>query len=146
MAMAWGTVDDAEFQRFVENVNAKIETQELKKQIERSTKRVGKQAMETVKTYTPEDTGHLRRTWHVRGPFMAGTTISMELYNNAVYAPYVESGHRTRTPHTKESIKRSKGVHWIPGAHMLIKTLFELENQMPELLTPELQEFLQGLF
>lgn len=143
--MAAFEIDDAEFQAWAKRVDEKIATGAVKLGIERSVRRVKAQAMREVKARTPEDTGHLRRTWHAAGPFISGTVISLEIYNNAEYAPYVESGHRTRTPHTKEGIKRSKGVHWISGSHMLIKTMFELEGQIPGLLSPSLTKALKGL-
>ncbi|BDZ30625.1 HK97 gp10 family phage protein [Lactiplantibacillus sp. WILCCON 0030] len=152
--MAWGKVDDAQFEEFANKVSSLIKTDELKKQLERSTKRVGKRAMESVKSKTPEGQypmgsgrtgGHLRRTWHVRGPFISDGIISMKIYNNTDYATYVENGHRTRTPHTAESIKRSRGVHWIPGEHMLMKTMFEIDDQLPKLLTPALKDFMREL-
>lgn len=138
-------LDDKEFQAWAKRVDERIATDAVKLGIERSARRIKAQAMKEVKDRTPVDTGHLSRTWHVTGPFISGTIISLELYNNAEYAPYVESGHRTRTPHTKEGIKRSKGVHWIPGSHMLIKTMFELEGQIPGLLSPSLIKALGGL-
>lgn len=135
MAMSWGTIDDDEFQAFVKQVNAKIDSDQLKKEISQSARKVGTQTLKGVKSRTPVDSGTLRRGWQIEGPFISSLVISLTVSNNIEYAPFVESGHRTRG-----------GVGWVPGSHMLMETLFEIDNQLPELLTPALQRFLQGLF
>lgn len=132
--MAFGTVDDSEFQAFAAKAKSKIEAQELKHQVELSVKRVGTQLTRGVKSRTPVDTGNLRRNWNVRGPMIRGLSISIEAVNNAEYASYVENGHRT---------KGGKG--WVEGHFMLKDSIDEITNQMPQLLTPVLNNFLKGL-
>lgn len=144
--MAWGKLDDKEFQAFADKVKERISAQELKKEIGLSSKSVGVKAISLVKRRTPVDKGILKRNWYMEGPYISGMVIAIKIYNNKEYASFVEDGHRTRTPHTPESIKRSKGVHWVPGTHMLMKTLFELDAQMPQLLSPGLKKALGDLF
>ncbi|WP_035454784.1 HK97 gp10 family phage protein [Agrilactobacillus composti] len=133
--MAWGTIDDAQFQQFAKSVSGKIQSQVLKQEIENSSRRIGTQALRGAKSRTPVDTGNLRRQWSIKGPSYAGSAFVIEVLNNADYASFVESGHRTRG-----------GSSWISGQFMLYKTLQEIDAQMPQLLTPALKNMLGGLF
>ncbi|CAM3206776.1 HK97 gp10 family phage protein [Lactiplantibacillus plajomi] len=131
--MAWGTIDAKEFEAFVERVGAQGKPQRLKRELSQSVRQVGSKALRGVKNRTPVDTGTLRRGWELKGPTISSSDIVLTMLNNIEYAQYVESGHRTR----------SGG--WVSGSHMLMKTLFEVDNQMSSLLTPAFQKYLQGL-
>lgn len=65
--MAWGTLDDAEFQAFAEKVNNVIQADTLKKELGLSSRKVGAKALQSVKRGTPVDTGTLRRSWLYEG-------------------------------------------------------------------------------
>ncbi|MGQ4559258.1 HK97 gp10 family phage protein [Levilactobacillus hammesii] len=132
--MAAYEIDDEEFQAWAKRVDEKIATDAVKLGIERSARRIKAQSMREVKARTIVDTGHLRRTWHVSGPFIGGTVISLELYNNTEYAPFVENGHRTRG-----------GSGWVEGRFMLRDTIEVLEAQLPSLISPSLRTTLKGL-
>lgn len=134
-------VDDAEFQAWAKRVESKASDEVLKAQLQKSMKRVGVMAMKTVKAHTPDKTGHLRRTWHLEN---AGV-MAIELYNNAKYAPYVEHGHRQTPGRYVPAIHARLKASWVPGKHMLMTTLFELEGMMPGLITPELAKALEGM-
>lgn len=132
--MSWGTIDTKQFDAFAEHINAEVSSNKLKTAVRESVRRVGTQTLRGVKNRTPAKTGTLRRGWDLQGPFIGPAVISLTVSNNVEYAPFVESGHRTRG-----------GGGWVPGSHMLMKTLFEIDDQMPALLTPALQSYLQGL-
>ncbi len=132
--MAGFTIDDAEFQAWADRVNSKIATDAVKHGLEVTMQRVKAQSMRSVKSRTPVDTGHLRQTWQVDGPFIGGAIISLKLYNNTEYAPFVENGHRTRG-----------GGGWVEGRFMLKDTVVEIDGQMPQLIAPSLERALRGL-
>lgn len=132
--MAWVKLDDEEFQAFAEKVNNVIQADTLKKELGLSSRKVGAKALQSVKRGTPVDTGTLRRSWYMEGPYISGMVIAIKIYNNKEYASFVEDGHRTRG-----------GSSWVSGIHMLYKTVQEVESQMPELITPALQKFLKDL-
>lgn len=133
--MGFYTVDDSEFQAWAKEVQAKVANPMfLKGELQQSLKRVGKKAQQNVIAATPVDTGYLHRNWNIDGPFISGTIVALEIYSNVGYAPYVENGHRTRG-----------GGGWVPGKHMLMTMLFEMESQMPMLITPGLMRALEGL-
>ena len=141
--MAGFTIDDAEFQAWADRVNSKIATDTVKHGLEVTMQRVKAQSMKAVKSRTPVGKypkgsgrvgGHLRRMWHVDGPFIGGAIISLKLYNNTEYAPFVENGHRTRG-----------GGGWVEGRFMLKDTVVEIDNQMPQLIAPSLERALRGL-
>ncbi|GBF01697.1 HK97 gp10 family phage protein [Lactiplantibacillus paraplantarum] len=131
--MSWGTIDDAEFKEFAKKVQTEANAEILKSQLEESVKRVGAQILKGVKAKTPVDTGTLRRGWELKGPTVSASVITLTALNNIEYAQYIEMGHRTR------------GGGWVPGQHMLMKTMFEVDDQMTSLLTPALQKFLSKL-
>ncbi|WP_373880033.1 HK97 gp10 family phage protein [Levilactobacillus brevis] len=128
------TIDDKEFRDWAKRVNEKIATDKVKHGLEVTMQRVKAQSMKAVKSRTPVDTGHLRQTWHVDGPFIGGAVISLRLYNNTEYVPFVENGHRTRG-----------GGGWVEGRFMLKDTVVEVEGQMPQLIAPSLERALRGL-
>ena len=59
---------------------------------------------------TPVDTGLLRGSWKQT----PATNISVTVYDNVFYAPFVEHGHRTRG-----------GKGFVPGRHMLKNAIEE---------------------
>lgn len=138
-----GELDDAEFQAWAERVNSKIATDTVKHGLEVTMKRVRAQTMRTVKELTPvgkypkgsgRTGGHLRRMWHVDGPFIFGSVIALRMYNNTEYAIYVENGHRTRG-----------GGGWVEGRFFMRDSLKQIEAQLPELISPTLERALRGL-
>lgn len=146
--MAWGTIDDSEFEAFVNKVTQKIDSGELRKGIEQTGKRVGTQALRQVKEITPTgkvDGGTLKRNWSVVGPSYNGNAFVIELINNTEYASYVEDGHRQTPGRYVPAIGKRLKASWVPGTHMLMKTMFEVDAQMPQLLSPVLRD-LGGLF
>jgi len=143
--MAWGKVDDAQFQEFADKVKANIDSDILKHGVEQTALRVGTQAMKTVKSLTPVKEGTLRRQWSVVGPTYAGHTFVIELQNNTEYASYVEDGHRQTPGRYVPAIGKRLKASWVPGSHMLMKTMFEIDAQLPQLLSPILRD-IGGLF
>lgn len=138
--MAFFTVDDDEFQAWAKEVQAKAANPaHLKMELQRSLKRVGVQAQRQVKAATPigqppRGTGNLRRGWSIDGPFIGGTVISLQIYNNVEYAPFVENGHRTRG-----------GGGWVEGRFMLRDTVEAISGELPGLLTPGFMSAMEGL-
>ncbi|WP_304125728.1 HK97 gp10 family phage protein [Levilactobacillus namurensis] len=141
--MAGFTIDDKEFQAWAKRVNEKIATDKVKHGMEVTMRRVKAQSMRMVKAKTPVGKypksssrvgGHLRRTWHVDGPFITGTVIALKLYNNTEYAPFVENGHRTRG-----------GGGWVEGRFMLKNTVTEIDGEMPQLIAPSFEQAIRGL-
>ncbi|GAB2570170.1 HK97 gp10 family phage protein [Levilactobacillus fujinensis] len=129
------TIDDAEFQAWAKEVQAKASNAaQLKSELQQSLKRVGVQAMRRVSNSTPVDTGNLRRGWNIEGPFIGGTIISLQLSNNVEYAPFIENGHRTRG-----------GGGWVEGRFMLRDTVEAVSGELPGLLTPGFMRAMEGL-
>lgn len=143
--MAWGKVDDAQFQEFANKVKGKIDSGLLKQGIEKTALKVGTQALKNVKSMTPVKEGNLRRQWSVIGPTYSGHVFVIELQNNAEYASYVENGHRQTPGRYVPAIGKRLKASWVPGTHMLMKTMFEIDAQMPQLLSSILRD-LGGLF
>lgn len=128
--MAIGRIDDEQFQAWADRVRGKIDRDEVKKELSRSVKRIGTQAIRTVKSNTPVDTGHLRRSWRVQDAGFTGGSWSIELTNGVEYASYVESGHRTRDQ-----------KNWVPGQFFMRNSLNAIHSQLPDLITPGLWAF-----
>lgn len=128
--MSLGTVDDAEFQAWASRVKGKINSGQFKEEIGQSTKSIGVQAIRTLKTNTPVDTGALRKAWTAEGPSISGGGWVIKVINNTEYASYVERGHRTRS-----------GKNWVPGQFFMKNSLNAINSQLPELITPGLWAF-----
>lgn len=143
--MAWGTIDDAQFQEFANKVKIKIDSKVLKQEIEMTAFKVGVQAGKNVRSMTPVKEGNLRRQWSIVGPTYTGNAFVIELQNNTEYASYVEDGHRQTPGRYVPAIGKRLKASWVPGTHMLMKTMFEVDAQMPQLLSPVLRD-LGGLF
>lgn len=143
--MAWGTIDDAQFQQFADKVKSKIDSRVLKQEIEKTAFKVGVQAGKNVRSMTPVKEGNLRKQWSVVGPAYTGNAFVIELQNNTEYASYVEDGHRQTPGRYVPAIGKRLKASWVPGTHMLMKTMFEVDAQMPQLLSPVLRD-LGGLF
>lgn len=128
--MSLGTVDDAEFQAWASRVKGRIDSGQLKKEIGQSTKRIGVQAIRTLKANTPVDTGTLRRAWTAEGPTVDAGGWVVTVSNPTEYASYVERGHRTRG-----------GGSWVPGQFFMKNSLNAIDSQLPDLITPGLWAF-----
>lgn len=71
--------------------------------------------------HTPVDTGALRRMWQATLPqIQYGRRVSIRVFNNMEYAPYVEYGHR--------NIRNKKYVGYTPGRYFFRKTLNEFKS------------------
>lgn len=128
--MSLGTVDDEEFQAWASRVKGRIDSGQLKEEIGQSTKRIGVQAIRTLKNNTPVDSGTLRKAWSVEGPSVSGGGWIVKVSNPTEYASYVERGHRTRG-----------GENWVPGQFFMKNSLNAINSQLPELITPGLWAF-----
>ena len=126
-------------------VKNKIDSGLVKQGVEKTALKVGTQAMRNAKSMTPVKEGTLRRQWSVVGPSYAGNVFVIELQNNTEYASYVEDGHRQTPGRYVPAIGKRLKASWVPGQHMLMKTMFEIDAQMPQLLSPILRD-LGGLF
>ena len=139
--MSLGTVDDAEFQAWASRVKGRIDTGQLKEEIGQSAKRVGVQAIRTLKNNTPVDTGTLRKAWTVEGPSVSGGGWVVKVSNPTEYASYVEKGHRQTPGRYVPAIGKRLKASWIPGQFFMKNSLNALDSQLPELITSGLWAF-----
>ncbi|WP_283679948.1 HK97 gp10 family phage protein [Lentilactobacillus sp. Marseille-Q4993] len=132
--MAFGTIDDAEFQAFANRVKNKVAAKEAVHKVGQGMQKLANVAIRDVKGNTPVDTGRLRGAWNTSGMSYGGGSFSFELQNNTEYAGFVENGHRTRG-----------GGSWVPGQFFLKKSLVHIEGQFPTTFQPIFDEALRGL-
>lgn len=144
--MAIGSVDDAQFQAFANKVKNKIESQQLKHELEKTSKKVGEQGLRLLKSNTPVDSGNLRRNWTAEGPNISGAGWTIELINNAEYASYVEQGHRQTPGRFVPAIGKSLKAAWVPGQFFMKKSVNQLQRQIPSMLEPDVVSVLKDLF
>lgn len=142
---AFGDFDNSQFEEFAKHVNAQVSGGQLKNEVKKSVKNVGETYKRNAEARTPVKTGDLRRSWQLKGPFFSGTDISVELRNSKNYASFVENGHR-QTPgrYVPEIGKRLK-ASWVPGQHFLQKATKQTSNQIPQLITPVIDNILRRL-
>ncbi|WP_042348257.1 HK97 gp10 family phage protein [Bacillus massiliigorillae] len=124
-----------EFERDLEIVKRRFPEEIEKFLIEIANRGLRKVKKRTpVGVYTNGNTGgNLRRNWKVSDVKRNGDRLSIELYNNVEYAPYVELGHRTRNG------------GFVPGVYMLEMSIMELERELPKHVYALLREVLGKL-
>ena len=139
--MSLGTVDDAEFQAWANRVRGKIDSNFVKKEISKSTKRIGIQAIKQLKANTPVESGDLRRAWTAEGLAVDGGGWVVKVINNTDYASYVERGHRQTPGRFVPAIGKRLKASWVPGQFFMRDSMNIISAQLPELITPGLWAF-----
>ena len=142
---AFGDFDNAEFEEFARHINAEISGGQLKNEVKNSVRNVGETYKRNAESRTPVQSGELRRSWQLKGPFFSGTDISVELRNSKNYASFVENGHRQTPGRYVPAIGKKLKASWVPGQHFLQKATDETRGQVPQLLTPVMNDILRRL-
>lgn len=144
--MAIGSVDDAQFQAFANKVKGKINSQQLKHELETTSKKVGEQGLRLLKSNTPVDSGNLRRNWTAKGPSITSGGWTIEFINNANYASFVENGHRQTPGRFVPAIGKRLKASWVPGQFFMKKSVSQLQKKIPSMLEPDVVLVLRDLF
>ena len=142
---AFGDFDNSQFEEFAKHVNAEITGGQLKNEVKKSVKNVGETYKRNAETNTPVKTGDLRRSWQLIGPIFSGADISIELRNGKNYASFVENGHRQTPGRYVPAIGKRLKASWVPGQHFLQKATKQTSNQIPQLITPVMDDILRRL-
>ena len=142
---AFGDFDNSQFEEFAKNVNAQVSGGQLKNEVKKSVKNVGETYKRNAEANTPVKTGDLRRSWQLIGPIFSGADISIELRNGKNYASFVENGHRQTPGRYVPAIGKRLKVSWVPGQHFLQKATKQTSNQIPQLITPAMDNVLRRL-
>ena len=141
----FGDFDNSQFEEFARHVNAEISGGQLKNEVKNSVRNVGETYKRNAESRTPVQSGELRRSWQLKGPFLSGTDISVELRNSKNYASFVENGHRQTPGRYVPAIGKKLKASWVPGQHFLQKATDETRGQVPQLLTPVMNDILRRL-
>ena len=141
----FGDFDNSQFEEFAKHVNAEISGGQLKNEVKKSVKNVGETYKRNAESRTPVKSGELRRSWQLKGPFFTGSDITVELKNGKNYASFVENGHRQTPGRYVPAIGKKLKASWVPGQHFLQKATNETKGQLPQLLTPAMDEILRRL-
>ena len=141
----FGDFDNSQFEEFAKHVNAEISGGQLKNEVKKSVKNVGETYKRNAESRTPVKSGELRRSWQLKGPFFAGSDITVELRNSKNYASFVENGHRQTPGRYVPAIGKKLKASWVPGQHFLQKATDETRGQVPQLLTPVMNDILRRL-
>ena len=142
---AFGDFDNSQFEEFARHINAEISDGQLKNEVKNSVRNVGETYKRNAESRTPVQSGELRRSWQLKGPFFAGSDITIELRNSKNYASFVENGHRQTPGRYVPAIGKKLKASWVPGQHFLQKATNETKGQLPQLLTPAMDEILRRL-
>ena len=142
---AFGDFDNSQFEEFAKHVNDEISGGQLKNEVKNSVKNVGESYKRNAEANTPVKTGDLRRSWQLKGPLFSGTDISVELRNSKNYASFVENGHRQTPGRYVPAIGKKLKASWVPGQHFLQKATKQTSNQIPQLITPVMDDILRRL-
>lgn len=142
---AFGDFDNSQFEEFAKHVNTQISGGQLKNEVKKSVKNVGETYKRNAEANTPVKTGDLRRSWQLIGPIFSGADISIELRNGKNYASFVENGHRQTPGRYVPTIGKRLKASWVPGQHFLQKATKQTSNQIPQLVTPVMDNILRRL-
>ena len=142
---AFGDFDNAEFEAFAQRINSQVSGGQLKNEVKNSVRNVGETYKRNAQTNTPVQSGDLRRSWQLKGPFFAGSDITIKLRNSKNYASFVENGHRQTPGRYVPAIGKKLKASWVPGQHFLQKATDETRGQVPQLLTPVMNDILWRL-
>ncbi|RMC55061.1 HK97 gp10 family phage protein [Lactobacillus sp. ESL0261] len=142
---AFGDFDNSQFEEFAKHVNAEISGGQLKNEVKKSVKNVGETYKRNAEANTPVKTGDLRRSWQLIGPIFSGADITIELRNSKNYASFVENGHRQTPGRYVPAIGKRLKASWVPGQHFLQKATKQTSNQIPQLITPVMDNILRRL-
>ena len=142
---AFGDFDNSQFEEFARHINAEISGGQLKNEVKNSVRNVGETYKRNAESRTPVQSGEVRRSWQLKGPFFAGSDITIELRNSKNYASFVENGHRQTPGRYVPAIGKKLKASWVPGQHFLQKATNETKGQLPQLLTPAMDEILRRL-
>ena len=142
---AFGDFDNSQFEEFARHVNAEISGGQLKNEVQKSVKNVGETYKRNAEANTPVKTGDLRRSWQLIGPIFSGADITIELRNSKNYASFVENGHRQTPGRYVPTIGKRLKASWVPGQHYLQKATKQTSNQIPQLITPVMDDILRRL-
>ena len=142
---AFGDLDNSQFEEFAKHVNAEISGGQLKNEVKKSVKNVGETFKRNAEANTPVKTGDLRRSWQLIGPIFSGADITIELRNSKNYASFVENGHRQTPGRYVPAIGKRLKASWVPGQHFLQKATKQTSNQIPQLITPVMDDILRRL-
>ena len=142
---AFGDLDNSQFEEFAKHVNAQVSGGQLKDEVKKSVKNVGETYKRNAEANTPVKTGDLRRSWQLIGPIFSGADITIELRNSKNYASFVENGHRQTPGRYVPAIGKRLKASWVPGQHFLQKATKQTSNQIPQLITPVMDDILRRL-
>lgn len=90
-----------------------------------------------VKKQSPYITGALKSGWQISRIFQGKKRLSIKLYNNVLYAPYVNYGHRIK--------KNGRMTGYVKGKFFLEKGLIELEKKQEELIEKIFNNLTKGM-
>ena len=141
----FGDFDNSQFEEFARHINAEISDGQLKNEVKNSVRNVGETYKRNAESRTPVQSGELRRSWQLKGPFFAGSDITIELRNSKNYASFVENGHRQTPGRYVPAIGKKLKASWVPGQHFLQKATKQTSNQIPQLITPVMDDILRRL-
>ena len=84
--------------------------------------------VQSVKRRTPVDTGNLKSRWVFLNPKWSGDTLTVEVWNSAYYASFVEYGHAK--PYKSGAQEHSDD--WVEGYFMMTITEEEISRAIPK--------------
>lgn len=88
---------------------------------------------DTIKN-TPVDTGNLKGSWRLSGPFARGNEKYVIIYNKVKYALWVEDGHRIVNQYGDTG-------KWHPGVHMARTALIRTQLSMDKRFNREFNKY-----
>ena len=90
--------------------------------------------------------GTLRKGWTVSQVIKNGSTYSVEVINTVPYASYVEYGHRQTAGRFSPTLGKKLKKTWVNGRFMLTISENEINDNLNEILSKQLDKVLRKVF
>jgi hypothetical protein len=135
---SFGKFDDSEFQKWAKQFEQQASAVKAKVIIEKHMRDIAGMAVNQVKKNTYVVSGKLRRSWSASGVKTAGNAVTVDIFNNVEYAPFIEFGHRV--------VRGGRTVGYVAGQFMLKNTIESLEAKFNREAQATLDEMMRGLF
>nr|DAH43937.1 MAG TPA: type I neck protein [Caudoviricetes sp.] len=108
-------------------------------------KKIAAMLLKVAISRTPAITGTLKRGWDIQIR-QEGNNYIVELSNSVWYALYVNYGHRQEPGRYVPAIGKTLKKGFVPGNHMLEKSVTDVKNVLPEVLEKEIYDYLKDTF
>lgn len=153
----WGTCDFKQLKNFQKKLD-KLQKADREAFCQECAKELAARLLAKAKKRTPtgdysnliietgKTGGTLKRSWFATPITKEGDTWKIEIFNDKLYASYVEFGHRQTPGRFVPALGKKLKKGWVNGSFMLTISETELDSQAPKIIENKLMKYLGECF